>query len=177
MSMDYGGAGSGASTPRGILRNAFVPVPPLEAPGDVDLSADVDFASLVAAAEDDGGTHVHGPVAQGEFLGRMGPSALGVAAHRACGRRDAVATGGRGPPACGPRGDERRVQGPGANACDGTGQARPAGGLRGERRGRMGGQGGQRVHLRRVPHLRLTRNTAAPRRPRRAMEGATPRDD
>jgi hypothetical protein len=76
ISIDYGGAGSGAWTLRGILRHPFGHVPPLEAPGDVDLSADVDFAALAAAAEDDGGTHVHGPVAQGEFLGRMGPSAL-----------------------------------------------------------------------------------------------------
>jgi SAM-dependent MidA family methyltransferase len=70
--IDYGGVGSGAWTLRGIRRHAFVP--PLEAPGDVDLSADVDFAALAAAAEEDGAAHAHGPVAQGEFLGRMGLS-------------------------------------------------------------------------------------------------------
>jgi NADH dehydrogenase [ubiquinone] 1 alpha subcomplex assembly factor 7 len=44
---------------------------PFDAPGDVDLSAHVDFATLGAAATLTGST-VHGPVSQGDFLGSLG---------------------------------------------------------------------------------------------------------
>lgn len=44
---------------------------PFEAPGEADLSAHVDFATLREAAEAEGLT-VHGPVAQGDFLRALG---------------------------------------------------------------------------------------------------------
>jgi SAM-dependent MidA family methyltransferase len=46
-------------------------VDPLEAPGECDLAAHVDFAALVREAEA-AGTHVHGPVTQAEFLLALG---------------------------------------------------------------------------------------------------------
>ncbi|KAJ5233024.1 hypothetical protein N7468_005980 [Penicillium chermesinum] len=48
-------------------------VPPLSAPGQVDVSADVDFTSLAEAAiEGSDGVEVHGPVEQGDFLNALG---------------------------------------------------------------------------------------------------------
>ena len=44
---------------------------PLEAPGEVDLSAHVDFAALAKAAKA-AGAEAHGPVTQGMFLTRLG---------------------------------------------------------------------------------------------------------
>ena len=44
---------------------------PLQDPGTVDLTAHVDFAALATAARD-GGAAAHGPIAQGEFLTRLG---------------------------------------------------------------------------------------------------------
>ena len=44
---------------------------PFEAPGEVDLSAHVDFAVLAAAASI-AGASVHGPVPQRDFLGQLG---------------------------------------------------------------------------------------------------------
>jgi NADH dehydrogenase [ubiquinone] 1 alpha subcomplex assembly factor 7 len=44
---------------------------PLKAPGQVDVTAHVDFQALARAAEDVG-ARVHGPVTQGEFLRRIG---------------------------------------------------------------------------------------------------------
>ena len=44
---------------------------PLAAPGQYDLSAQVDFAQIAAAATQAGLTP-HGPVTQAEFLGRLG---------------------------------------------------------------------------------------------------------
>ncbi|MBO9622252.1 MAG: SAM-dependent methyltransferase [Sphingomonas sp.] len=44
---------------------------PFEAPGQADLTAHVDFATLKEAAEAEG-LVVHGPVTQGEFLTRLG---------------------------------------------------------------------------------------------------------
>jgi SAM-dependent MidA family methyltransferase len=44
---------------------------PLSAPGEVDLTAHVDFEALAAAA-DSIGARVHGPVAQADFLLRLG---------------------------------------------------------------------------------------------------------
>jgi SAM-dependent MidA family methyltransferase len=70
------GAGAGASggsrtwSLRGIRRHAFVD--PLSDPGRVDLSCDVDFASLAFAARGSGVARAHGPASQGAFLARMG---------------------------------------------------------------------------------------------------------
>jgi SAM-dependent MidA family methyltransferase len=44
---------------------------PLAAPGEADLSLQVDFAALAAALHD-AGLATDGPVSQGEFLGRLG---------------------------------------------------------------------------------------------------------
>lgn len=44
---------------------------PFDRPGDHDLTAHVDFATLAAMADLSGVT-VHGPVAQGDFLGQLG---------------------------------------------------------------------------------------------------------
>ncbi len=44
---------------------------PFETPGEIDLSAHVDFAVLGAAAQLSGAT-VHGPVSQRDFLGQLG---------------------------------------------------------------------------------------------------------
>lgn len=44
---------------------------PLEAPGEADLTAHVDFGALSRAARSAGAV-VHGPVTQGEFLARLG---------------------------------------------------------------------------------------------------------
>ena len=43
----------------------------MQAPGQADITAHVDFQALAHAAEDMG-ARVHGPVTQGEFLTRLG---------------------------------------------------------------------------------------------------------
>ena len=70
--VDYGKDRASGDSLRGIKNHQFVS--PLENPGRVDLSVDVDFASLKAAAlalkiE---GLNVYGTVGQGEFLKKMG---------------------------------------------------------------------------------------------------------
>ncbi|RAL11700.1 DUF185-domain-containing protein [Aspergillus homomorphus CBS 101889] len=70
--MDYGTL---ATVPinslRGIQHHKTVPA--LSAPGQVDVSADVDFTALAEAAiEASEGIEVHGPVEQGDFLHAMG---------------------------------------------------------------------------------------------------------
>jgi NADH dehydrogenase [ubiquinone] 1 alpha subcomplex assembly factor 7 len=55
---------------RGIKDHKFVS--PLAFPGETDLSVDVDFSQLRAAAQTAGGVCVSGPVPQGEFLQRLG---------------------------------------------------------------------------------------------------------
>ncbi|PYH47623.1 DUF185-domain-containing protein [Aspergillus saccharolyticus JOP 1030-1] len=70
--MDYGTL---ATVPinslRGIQHHRTVPA--LSAPGQVDVSADVDFTALAEAAiEASEGVEVHGPVEQGDFLHAMG---------------------------------------------------------------------------------------------------------
>ena len=47
------------------------PANPLAAPGEADLTAHVDFASVAAAAQA-AGASVHGPIPQGVFLSRLG---------------------------------------------------------------------------------------------------------
>ncbi len=69
--IDYG---SDAATPEGdtfraVSRHAAAD--PLQAPGEVDLSAHVDFRAVAARAAGAGAV-VYGPITQGEFLGRLG---------------------------------------------------------------------------------------------------------
>lgn len=70
--MDYGPLSSiPINSLRGISNHRKVP--PLSSPGQVDVSADVDFTSLAEAAiEASEGVEVHGPVEQGDFLQVMG---------------------------------------------------------------------------------------------------------
>jgi len=64
---------------------------PFDAPGSVDLSAHVDFAVLGAAAVR-AGTAVHGPVAQGEFIGQLGIATRAAALAKAApARTDEIA--------------------------------------------------------------------------------------
>lgn len=69
--VDYGYAGGPAvgDTFQALRRHKFAPV--LEAPGEADLTAHVDFAALAAAARQ-GGAECFGPVAQGDWLVRLG---------------------------------------------------------------------------------------------------------
>ena len=55
---------------------------PFDNPGDQDLTAHVDFATLAGMAEISG-AHVHGPVAQGDFLGLLGIAERAAALARA----------------------------------------------------------------------------------------------
>jgi SAM-dependent MidA family methyltransferase len=68
--IDYGHLRSDAGdTFQAIARHTFAD--PLKAPGQVDVTAHVDFQALARAAEDVG-ARVHGPVTQGDFLKRLG---------------------------------------------------------------------------------------------------------
>ena len=69
--IDYGYAQGPAvgDTLQALRRHAYAPV--LEAPGEADLTAHVDFASLATAARE-GGAWSFGPVDQGEWLTRLG---------------------------------------------------------------------------------------------------------
>jgi SAM-dependent MidA family methyltransferase len=68
--IDYGHVRSDAGdTFQAIARHSFTD--PLQAPGQADVTAHVDFQALAHAAEDIG-ARVHGPVEQGEFLKRLG---------------------------------------------------------------------------------------------------------
>jgi NADH dehydrogenase [ubiquinone] 1 alpha subcomplex assembly factor 7 len=65
---------------------------PFDAPGTVDLSAHVDFATLGAAAVTQG-CAVHGPVSQRDFLGFLGIAQRAAAlAIRTPGEADAIVT-------------------------------------------------------------------------------------
>ncbi|KAJ5112384.1 hypothetical protein N7532_000429 [Penicillium argentinense] len=70
--MDYGTMSTiPINSLRGIQNHKNVP--PLSSPGQVDVSADVDFTSLAEAAlEGSEGVEVHGPVEQGDFLTALG---------------------------------------------------------------------------------------------------------
>ena len=70
--IDYGPESTvPTSTLRGIQAHRLVS--PFTSPGQVDLSADVDFLGLAEAAiEASEGVEVHGPIEQGEWLKRMG---------------------------------------------------------------------------------------------------------
>ena len=70
--MDYG---TQSTIPINSLRGIknHEKVAPLSSPGEVDVSADVDFTSLAEAAiEGSDGVEVHGRVEQGDFLNVMG---------------------------------------------------------------------------------------------------------
>jgi SAM-dependent MidA family methyltransferase len=68
--VDYGHLRSDAGdTFQAIARHSFTD--PLQAPGQADVTAHVDFQALAHAVEDMG-ARVHGPVTQGEFLTRLG---------------------------------------------------------------------------------------------------------
>jgi len=68
--VDYGHLRSDAGdTFQAIAGHSFTD--PLQAPGQADVTAHVDFQALAQAAEDMG-ARVHGPVAQGDFLQRLG---------------------------------------------------------------------------------------------------------
>ena len=70
--IDYGPSSTvPTSTLRGIRAHNLIS--PLSSPGQVDISADVDFLGLAEAAiETSEGVEVHGPIEQGEWLERMG---------------------------------------------------------------------------------------------------------
>ena len=68
--IDYGHLRSDAGdTLQALASHAYVD--PLLRPGEVDLTAHVDFEALVRAAEAVG-ARVHGPISQGEFLSHLG---------------------------------------------------------------------------------------------------------
>src|SRR5216683_4365903 len=68
--VDYGHLRSDAGdTFQAIAGHSFTD--PLQAPGQADVTAHVDFQALAQAAEDMG-ARVHGPVTQGDFLQRLG---------------------------------------------------------------------------------------------------------
>ncbi len=68
--LDYGPAESAAGDSLQALRDGR-PADPLAEPGQADLTAHVDFAALARAAAQTGAA-VHGPLAQGLFLTRLG---------------------------------------------------------------------------------------------------------
>ncbi|EWM26639.1 Putative S-adenosyl-L-methionine-dependent methyltransferase MidA [Nannochloropsis gaditana] len=68
--VDYGEDMAQGDTLRGLKMHALVH--PLAEPGEVDLSADVDFQGLREAVAHVEGLRVFGPMSQGEFLSAMG---------------------------------------------------------------------------------------------------------
>jgi SAM-dependent MidA family methyltransferase len=70
LEIDYGYTESECGdTLQGVVRHAYAD--PLDPPGLVDLTAHVDFHAMAVAA-DSMGVSVHGPLAQREFLSRLG---------------------------------------------------------------------------------------------------------
>jgi NADH dehydrogenase [ubiquinone] 1 alpha subcomplex assembly factor 7 len=68
--IDYGYAGpTRGDTLQAVARHR--PVDPFSSPGEVDLTAHIDFTALATAAAD-GGAKVAGPVAQGRWLETLG---------------------------------------------------------------------------------------------------------
>jgi len=75
--VDYGHSESAlGETLQALSRHGFAD--PLAAPGEVDLTAHVDFAALARMAQA-AGARVHGPVTQGDFLRRIGIEARAAA--------------------------------------------------------------------------------------------------
>lgn len=68
--MDYGYTGpSRGDTLQAVRNHAYVP--PLDSPGEADLTAHVAFDVLAKTARATG-AHIHGPIPQGTFLKRLG---------------------------------------------------------------------------------------------------------
>lgn len=79
--VDYGYDGPAlGDTLQAVKRHGFAN--PFEAPGEHDLTAHVDFATLAGMAEVSGAV-VHGPVAQGDFLALLGIAERTAALARA----------------------------------------------------------------------------------------------
>ena len=76
--IDYGGLRSRGDTLQALRRHAFAD--PLEAPGEADLTAHVDFGAVVEAAP---GLAASPPTAQGAFLERLGAADRAQALARA----------------------------------------------------------------------------------------------
>jgi len=77
LAIDYGHVDSAVGeTLQAVRRHAFAD--PLATPGEVDLTAHVDFAALARTAAR-AGARVHGPIPQGEFLRRLGIEARAAA--------------------------------------------------------------------------------------------------
>ena len=77
LALDYGHRESApGETLQAVGRHGFVD--PLATPGEVDLTAQVDFVALARTAEG-AGARVHGPLPQGEFLRRLGIEARAAA--------------------------------------------------------------------------------------------------
>lgn len=70
LAVDYGHSKTGVGETLQAVK-AHAPVHPLHAPGEVDLTAHVDFAALARAGQAAGAT-VYGPVTQGAFLEALG---------------------------------------------------------------------------------------------------------
>jgi hypothetical protein len=92
--IDYGAEAVARPSVRGIREHAFVDM--LSSPGRTDLSADVDFGTLRAAAASGGAgaVAVWGPVSQGQLLQRLG--IVQRCAALAAGVRKAAAAAGGG---------------------------------------------------------------------------------
>ena len=90
LAIDYGYEGPAiGDTLQAVRAHAFAN--PFETPGDQDLTAHVDFATLAAAARAEGAL-VLGPVGQGAFLEALGIDARAAAlAARAPDRADSIA--------------------------------------------------------------------------------------
>lgn len=84
--IDYGHAGGLGETLQAVGGHAFAQV--LERPGEVDLSAHVDFSALACAAARQG-ARVHGPLTQREFLTRLGIETRASMLETAAGARAA----------------------------------------------------------------------------------------
>src|SRR5262249_8457841 len=75
--IDYGHTEAAlGETLQAVGRHGFVH--PLAAPGEVDITAHVDFGAMARAAKM-AGTRVHGPISQGDFLRRLGIAARAAA--------------------------------------------------------------------------------------------------
>jgi NADH dehydrogenase [ubiquinone] 1 alpha subcomplex assembly factor 7 len=88
--VDYGHAGGFGDTLQAVRRHAFAD--PLDAPGEADLTAHVDFAALARAAQGAGAVP-WGPVPQGALLQALGiaPRAAALARSDPAGTATAVA--------------------------------------------------------------------------------------
>jgi NADH dehydrogenase [ubiquinone] 1 alpha subcomplex assembly factor 7 len=126
--IDYGYCGEApGSTLRAWRRHR--PASVLSRPGTTDLSADVDFAAVAAAASA-AGAQVYGPVAQGRFLAALGAAARCemLCARAAPAQRDAIESGLArlvDPAAMGERWKAMAVMSPGLAAPAGFGGPEP----------------------------------------------------